>query len=87
MYSSAIDLTTSFSQHTNIKTAAYTGEDINKSDYMQLVFSLVVATSAFRLGVNKDNVRAVYHLGVTESWMQQAGRGGRDGATCTGTLL
>ena len=28
----AIDLTTSFNQHTSIKTAAYTGEDTSKSD-------------------------------------------------------
>jgi len=29
---SAIDLTTAFNQHTDIKTAAYTGEDTSKAD-------------------------------------------------------
>lgn len=90
----AIDLTTSFNQHTNIKTAAYTGEDTSKSDKKAVIcnwsdeeVTLVIATSAFGLGINKDNVRTVYHLGVPDSleaWMQQAGRGGRDGTTCTG---
>ena len=90
----AIDLTTSFNQHTCIKTAAYTGEDTSKSDKSAVIsnwseeeVTLVIATSAFGLGINKDNIRKVYHLGVPdclESWMQQAGRGGRDGSICTG---
>ncbi len=91
---SAIDITTSFNQHTTIKTAAYTGEDTSKSDKKAVLsnwseedVTLVVATSAFGLGINKGNVRNVYHLGVPDSletWMQQAGRAGRDGHTCTG---
>ena len=90
----AIDLTTSFIQHTSIKTAAYTGEDTSKSDKKAVIsnwsdeeVTLIIATSAFGLGVNKDNVHTVYHLGVPnslETWMQQAGRGGRNGTTCTG---
>ncbi len=92
----AIDLTTSFNQHTSIKTAAYTGEDTSKSDKKAVIsnwseeeVTLVVATSAFGLGINKDNIRNIYHLGVPdclEAWMQQAGRGGRDGSTCTGKI-
>ena len=44
--------------------------------------SLVIATSAFGLGVNKPNIQYVYHVGVPpslEAWVQEAGRGGRDG--------
>lgn len=51
--------------------------------------TLVVATSAFGLGVNKPNVRYVYHLGVPptlEAWIQEAGRGGRDGEASKGEL-
>lgn len=91
---SAIDITTSFSQHTSIKTAAYTGQDTTKSDKKAVLsnwneedVTLVVATSAFGLGINKSNVRNVYHLGVPDSletWIQQAGRGGRDGHPTTG---
>ena len=93
----AIDLTTSFYQHTSIKTAAYTGEDTSRSDKKAVItnwseeeVTLVVATSAFGLGINKDNVQNIYHIGVPnclEAWMQQAGRGGRDGNTCTGEIL
>lgn len=79
----AIDLTTSFSQHSSIRTAAYTGEDTSRSykktvitNWSEEEVTLVVATSAFGLGINKDNVRHVFHLGVPsclEAWMQQAG--------------
>ena len=50
--------------------------------------SLIVATSAFGLGVNKPNDRFVFHVGVlpsVEAWVQEAGRGGRDGNQCTGS--
>ena len=93
---SAIDLATSFNQHTDIKTAAYTGEDTSKADKKSVLMNwsadeitLVVATSAFGLGVNKPDVRNVIHLGVPdslESWMQKAGRGGRDGNNCVGVF-
>ena len=86
---SALDLTTSFNQHSEIKAAVYTGEDTSKSDKKAVLsnwadeeMSLVVAISAFGFGVNKPNVYYVYHLGVppsVEARVQDAGRGGRDG--------
>ena len=94
---SALDLTTSFNQHSEIKAAAYTGEDTSKSDKKAVLsnwaddeISLVVATSAFGLGVNKPNVHFVYHLGVppsVEAWVQEAGRSGRDGNQCTARYI
>ncbi len=61
-----------------------------QQQFLHNQLDIICATSAFGMGINKENIRFVIHFHMPqqmESYLQEIGRAGRDGKSSIAVLL
>ncbi|MEG0553148.1 MAG: RecQ family ATP-dependent DNA helicase, partial [Carnobacterium sp.] len=83
-------------EETNYAVESYHSDIINEDkikiqqQFIQNDIDIICATSAFGMGINKENIRFVIHYHMpanVESYLQEVGRCGRDGKQSIAVLL
>ncbi len=96
LYRNEVEQLASILSGRGIRAAAYHGgmpaEDrfSVQGAFMRGELEVIVATNAFGMGIDKEDVRVVINLGLPEdleAYYQEAGRGGRDGQGAMAYLL
>jgi ATP-dependent DNA helicase RecQ len=91
-----VDALADLLNHAGLRAAGYhagaSAEDRHRlqDEFMRGDTPVIVATSAFGMGIDKPDVRIVIHHAMPatlESYYQEAGRGGRDGGSADCVLL
>jgi len=62
----------------------------SQDSFMKGKIRVIVATVAFGMGIDKHNIRGIIHLHMprtVENYLQEIGRGGRDGNLCRCHLI
>jgi ATP-dependent DNA helicase RecQ len=63
---------------------------LNQDAFIANELDLMCATKAFGMGIDKPNIRSTFHIsypGSIESFIQEAGRGGRDGKLAVSSII